>query len=168
MPCIVSWDKQFWPNDLNWASIFKSCAGSEQANSGWCIRLDGSDCFVACISATAAQQFLDNIKYYLSQRRCWSLMSGDHQSAGGVSFAHCRDPSQTSKWSISFVCFWTAQSFLLDLALKEGELCLGTKVLGAKERAREHCRYLEVKIAVPADSCALLRRAQGAKIAEAQ
>lgn len=61
-----------------------------------------------------------------------------------------------------------AQSFLLDLDLKEGERCLGTKVLGAKGRARGHCRYLEVKIDVPADSHALLRRAQGAKNAGAQ
>lgn len=59
-------------------------------------------------------------------------------------------------------------SFLLDLDLQDGEWCLGTKALGAKGRVREHCRYLEVKVAVPADRHALLRRAQGAKTGRAQ
>lgn len=130
LPCIVHWDKQFWPNDPNWASVFKSCKESEWANPGWYVRLGGSNCFVGSVSATAAQQFLDNIKYYISPRHCWSLMPGDLQSAGGLSSAHCRDPSQIRKWSVWFVCFWMAQSFLLHLDL--GTTAPGNKGAGSK------------------------------------
>lgn len=33
-PWTVPWDSLFWPNDLNWASIFQSCEGSEQLMQG--------------------------------------------------------------------------------------------------------------------------------------
>lgn len=87
------------------------------------------------VSDTAAQQFLDNISYYISWRRCWGFMPGVHQSAGGVSFAQCKDPTQTRKRSVSIVCFWASQPFLLYL--KEEEEHLGIRVLGAKGSLQE-------------------------------
>lgn len=97
------------------------------ADPGWCVRLVGSGCFMGSVSDTAAQQFLDNINYYISWRLCWGFVPGAHQSAGGVSFAQW--------WSIWIVCFQASQPFLLYL--KEEEQHLGIRMLGAKGSLQE-------------------------------
>lgn len=81
-----------------------------------------------CISHGSPAEFPDNIKYCVSWRHCCGSVLGEHQAAGGMCLAHCRNPSQRRKRSI-WSCFWMTWSIQSDL--KEGT-ATGNKGIGGK------------------------------------
>lgn len=129
----LPWDNQFWPNGLNWVSIFQSSEGSEQLIRGGVLGWLEVTALWAVYQTQQLSSFLIT-SAIISLGDTAEVLCLGSTSQWEVWALHS-DPTQTRKRSVWIVCFWASQPFLLYL--KEKEEHLGIRVLGAKGSLQE-------------------------------